>query len=103
MWNLQYNTNQHIYETLRDSQIKRTGLSLPRGSGVRGEKIWEFGISICKLLHIECINNKVLLYNTGNYIQYPVIYHNGKEYIKQHVYICITESIGCTPQTNTTL
>ena len=51
MWNLQYNTNQHIYETLRDSQIKRTGLSLPRGSGVRGEKIWEFGISKGKLLY----------------------------------------------------
>ena len=40
---------------------------------------WEFGISRCKLLHIEWINNKFLLYNTGNYIQYPVINHNGKE------------------------
>ena len=28
------------------------------------------------------INNKVLLYSTGNYIQYPVINHNGKEYEK---------------------
>ena len=25
------------------------------------------------------INNRVLLYNTGNYTQYPVISHNGKE------------------------
>ena len=25
--------------------------------------------------------NKVLLYSTGNYIQYPVVNHNGKEYI----------------------
>ena len=40
---------------------------------------WEFGVSRCKLLHIEWINNKVLLYSTGNYIQYPVINHNGKE------------------------
>ena len=24
-------------------------------------------------------NNKVLLYNTGKYIQYPVTNHNGKE------------------------
>ena len=32
--------------------------------------------------NIECIN-KVLLYNTGNYIQYPVINHNGKEYEKE--------------------
>ena len=41
---------------------------------------WEFGIGRCKLLHLECINNKVLLYNTGNYIQPPGINHNGKEY-----------------------
>ena len=25
---------------------------------------------------------KVLLYSTGNYIQYPVVNHNGKEYFK---------------------
>ena len=31
------------------------------------------------------INNKVLLYNTGNYIQYPVINDNGKEY--EFIYI----------------
>ena len=43
---------------------------------------WEFAISRCKLLQTEWINNKVLLlgYSTGNYIQYPVINHNGKEY-----------------------
>ena len=29
---------------------------------------------------MEVINNKVLLYTTGNYIQYPEINHNGKEY-----------------------
>ena len=38
---------------------------------------WEFGISKCKLLHIEWIDNKVLLYSTGC-IQHPVINH-GKE------------------------
>ena len=44
---------------------------------------WEFGISRCKLLYIEWINNKVLLNSTGNYIQYPVINYNGKEYQKE--------------------
>ena len=34
-------------------------------------------------LCIECVNNKVLLYSTGNYIQHPVINHNGKEYKKE--------------------
>ena len=46
------------------------------GGGVDGE----FGISRCKLLYIEWINNIVLLGNIGNYIQYPVINHHGKEY-----------------------
>ena len=27
----------------------------------------------CKLLRLEWINSKVLMYTTGNYIQYPVI------------------------------
>ena len=43
---------------------------------------WEFGDGRCKLLYIGWINNKVLLYSTGHYIQYPVINHNGKEYKK---------------------
>ena len=38
---------------------------------------WEFGVSRCKLLYREWIN-KVLLYSTGNYIQYFIIY-SGKE------------------------
>ena len=41
---------------------------------------WEFGVSRCKLLYIEWINNKVLVYSTGNYIQYSVINHNEIEY-----------------------
>ena len=48
---------------------------------------WEFGISRCNLLHLEWINNKVLLYSIGNYIQYPGINHNGKEYKKECRYM----------------
>ena len=40
---------------------------------------WEFGINIYTLLYIKEINNKDLLYSTGNYIQYLVIAYNGKE------------------------
>ena len=43
---------------------------------------WEFRISRCKLVYIGWINNKVLLYSPGNYIQYPVVNHNEKEYLK---------------------
>ena len=31
--------------------------------------------------------NKTLMYSTGNYIQYPVINHKGREY--KRMYICI--------------
>ena len=31
--------------------------------------------------------HKAPLYSTGNYIQYPVINHNGKEYEKEYIYI----------------
>ena len=61
------------------SRTYRTDLWLPRGSGVGEGRI---GIKRCKLLHIEWIKNKVLLYSTGNYSQYPVINHNGKDFKK---------------------
>ena len=56
---------------------------------------WEFGISRCKLLHRDWINNKVLLNSIGNYIQYPVVNHNGK-YRKEciNMYSCITVLYG---------
>ena len=40
---------------------------------LRNQKLW--------------INNKVLLYSTGNYIRYPVINHNRREYEKEYTYI----------------
>ena len=36
-------------------------LVVTKGEGVGGGMEWEFGISRCKLLYIEWINNKVLL------------------------------------------
>ena len=40
-------------------------------------------------------NNKVLLYSTGNYIQYPIISRSGKEYEEE--YMCIYNvSFWCT-------
>ena len=41
---------------------------------------WEGGVSRRKLLYMKGIINKILLYSTENYIQCPVINHNGKEY-----------------------
>ena len=59
------------------------------GEGVGGGMKREVGVSRCKLLCMEWINNKVLLYSTENYIQYPVINHNGKEYIKKRKYVYV--------------
>ena len=68
MWNLNYGTNEPIYKTETDSQTQ-VRLVVAKGYG-RGRRIaWEFGVGRCKQLHLEFINNKVLLYSTGNYIQ----------------------------------
>ena len=65
-------------------------LVVAKGKGVGGRMEWEVGVSRCKLLYIGWINNKVLLYSTKKYIQYPMINHNGKEYFKkEYIYIYI--------------
>ena len=58
-----------------------------KGEGGEGGMDWEFGISRCKLFYIAWINNKVLLYSTGKYIQYPVINHHSKEYEKKYKHV----------------
>ena len=49
----------------------------------------EFGVSRCKPLHLEWISNGVLLYSTGNYIQFPGIDHVENNIKKEDVYICM--------------
>ena len=58
---------------LTDIENRKETYGYQRGEG-------EFGISRYKLLYIKQINNKVLLYSTGNYSQYLVITYNGREY-----------------------
>ena len=97
-WNRKWDVNGCIYEVETDSQ--RTDLYVPRGRGL--------GLADVKLLYMEWINNKVLLYSMGNYIQYPMINHNEKNkrmyiYIYIHTHIYISESLCCTVEINTTL
>ena len=72
-------------------QATDSTLTLPRDSirsnrlRAQSDKTAPLLNSRCKLLSIEWINNKVLLHSTRNYIQYPVINHNGKEYEKECV------------------
>ena len=50
------------------------------------------------------INNKVLLYSIGNYIQHSMISHNGMEkdifYTHTHTHTHISESLCCTAEIN---
>ena len=87
------------------AKILCKGPVVAKGLGGGGGMDWEFGISRCKLLYIEWIN-KVPLYSTGNYIQYPVINPSGREYKEECIYIeyiCITESLCCAAEINKTL
>ena len=89
-----YDITQNLYNydtnepSMKQTHRHRADLWLPKqgGSGVDG---WEVGISRGKLLYLGWINNKILLYSTGNYIQYPVINHNEKYYEKEYVCVCV--------------
>ena len=70
-----------------------------KGKRVEGGMEWEAEVRRCKLLYIERIN-KILLYSTENYIQYPVINHKENKYLKKNVNI--TQSLCCTTVINTT-
>ena len=54
-----------------------------------------------QVLHLEWINNKVLLYSTGSYIQSLGVEHDGREYETKNMYICMTGSLCCTEETDT--
>jgi len=43
----------------------------------------EFGVGRCKLLHLERMDNGVLLYSTGNCVQSLGLGHDGRKYEKK--------------------
>jgi len=49
-------------------------------------RIGSLGLADVKLLYREGLN-KVLLYSTGKYIQYPVMNYDRKEYEKEYLYV----------------
>ena len=64
-WDQHIPTITYIYKTETDSQTENRLVVVKGKQGMN----WEFGISRCKLLHLEWINNKAILYSIGNYIQ----------------------------------
>ena len=79
-------TQMNLSMKQKQNHRHRNRLVVAKGEGVGGWMEWEVGVSRCKLLYIEWIH-KVLLYSTGNYIQYPMISNNGKEYKKEYIYM----------------
>ena len=90
-----------IYLWNRHTDIENR-LVVAKGGGSEGGKDWELGITRYKLEYIGWIN-KLLLYSTGNYIQYPVINRKGKKSEKVYIYKYIIESLCCTVENDTTL
>ena len=72
---------RHEFRHICGSQRQRTDLWLPKEVGVASEK-WTGSLRLAdvKLLYLEWINNKVLLYNIGNCIQSAGINHSRKEF-----------------------
>ena len=59
-----------------------------QGTGGESGRDGEFGVSRCKLFHLEWLSNEVLLYSTGNSIQSLVMEHDGSSMRKiMYVYV----------------
>ena len=84
MWNLKHGTNEPIYKAQMNLLTKQketyieNRLVVAKGEGGRSGMDWEFGVRRRKLLHLEWISSKVLLYSRGNYIQSLRIDHDGR-------------------------
>ena len=62
-------------------------LVVAKGEGEGRGMDGEFGVSRCKGLYFQWINNEVLLYSTGNYIQPLGIEYDGIGE-KECIYMC---------------
>ena len=85
------------YTKQKQTQRWRTDLWFPRGREGEGGRDGEFGGSRCKLVDIQWIKNKVLQYSTRSYVLDLVTNHNGKQYEKECVYVCIYTHITESP------
>ena len=84
-------------------RLRKQTYGYQRGKGGGGGINQEVRINIYTILYIKQIINKDLLYTTGNCTQYSVRTYMGKESEKEQIYVCTTDSLCCTPETNTTL
>ena len=98
MWNLKYSTSDTIYKTETDHGHGESTCGYQWGG--RGE--WEFGVSRCKLLHLDWLSNGVPLHSTRNYVQSLGLEHDGRQY-KKKKNVHTTGSLCCTTEIEGTL
>ena len=65
-----FNSRKTDYSISKDNNALEALKKMFRGGVDR-----QFGIQRYKLVYVELTDNKVLIYGSGNYIQYPVINH----------------------------
>ena len=89
--------SEKVIQTHLLTKQKQTHRHRKQTSGYQTEKgvgiSQKFGINTFTLLYIKKINDKILLYGTGENIQYLVISYNGKKFYKEymciHVCVCV--------------
>ena len=64
-------------------------LTVAKGEEGRRRIDGEFGVSRCKLLHLEWISKEVLEYSTENSIQSPGIDHEEGNIINEYICVCV--------------
>ena len=99
IWNLIYSTNEPFHSKETHGHGEET--SGCRRGGKEGSWMdWEFGVNGCKLLPLEWICNKILLYSSENCIYLLMMEHENvrKKYVCMYVcmYVCVTGSLCCT-------
>ena len=97
-WNLkQKDADELIWKTEMDPQTQKTNLWLPKWMGEVNQEFWINIYTLLYKLYIKQPNNKDLLYNSENYIQYLVIAYSGQESEKNtHTYMYNRITLLCT-------
>ena len=98
MWNL-----KEMIQSNMSTKQKQTHRCRETDLGVEERRNGSLGLAATNLYR-GWISKEVRLHSTGNYGQHSVTTHNVNEYEKEYIIcICITESLCCTEEINTTL
>ena len=88
MWNLKIWYKWAYLQNRTDPQTQKTNFYSYQERKLGRDKLEVWDSYIHTTIY-KWINNKHLLYSTGNYTRYLIITYNGKESEKEYVYICL--------------